>query len=266
MYNVRFFDCVVVAMTDLSVSRLNEADDRPVSGGTKVRPRHVAIIMDGNGRWAKSRGLPRSEGHRRGVETVKTVLTAADREQIGILTLFAFSSENWLRPKEEVRHLMGLLRGFLRRDLAEINERNARVCMIGDRSSAPDDIVREIENAERLTGSNTGLRVNFAFNYGGRDDIVRAARSLAQKVSEGRMSPSDITEESLGQMLDTGDLCEPDLLIRTGGEQRISNFLLWQCAYTEFYFTDRYWPDFSERDFLDAIESFGSRQRRFGGL
>lgn len=253
-------------MTDTILSRVDDIVEQPVSGAGAGLPRHVAIIMDGNGRWALSRGLPRSEGHRRGVDSVKLVLDVADRVGIETLTLFAFSSENWLRPKDEVNHLMGLLRGFLRRDLAEINERNARLVMIGNRDNAPRDIMREIENAEKITAENTGLRVNFAFNYGGRDDIVRATRTIAANVASGALSPNDITEDLLGETLDTGLLDDPDLLIRTGGEQRISNFLLWQCAYSEFYFSDCYWPDFGEQQFMDAINCYGSRQRRFGGL
>lgn len=236
-----------------------EEERRPI-------PRHVAIIMDGNGRWASQRGLPRTEGHRRGVESTKACVRAAAELGIEYLTLFSFSSENWRRPAEEVSYLMGLLRRFIRRDLAEMHENNVRLRVIGSEEGIDADLVLMIREAVALTAQNDGLQLTVAFNYGGRDEIVRATRLIAQKIADGRLRASDIDENVIAAHFDTAGLPDPDLLIRTSGEQRISNFLLWQCAYTEFVFVSEYWPDFTKRTLEDAISHFRTRERRFGGL
>lgn len=229
-------------------------------------PGHVAIIMDGNGRWAAQRGLPRAEGHRRGVEAVRACVRAAVELGIGHLTLYTFSSENWRRPHGEITDLMGLLKMFIRRDLAELHEQNVRIRVIGTEERVEHEVIKLIRDAVEITSNNTGLVLTTAFNYGSRDEIVRAARSLAAKVQSGEIGLDAITEESFAAHLDTTDLPQPDLLIRTGGDQRISNFLLWQCAYTEFVFFDAYWPDFSKDMLAKAVSEFQSRERRFGGL
>lgn len=229
-------------------------------------PAHVAIIMDGNGRWAKQRGLPRAEGHRRGVESVRACVRAAIELGIGHLTLYTFSSENWRRPHEEISDLMGLLKLFIRRDLAELHEQNVRIRVIGTEEKVEPEVVKLIRDAVEITKGNTGLALTTAFNYGSRDEIVRAARVLAQKAVRGEIDPADITLETFDAQLDTAGLPEPDLMIRTGGDQRISNFLLWQCAYTEFVFFDTYWPDFSKEMLVKAVSEFQRRERRFGGL
>jgi undecaprenyl diphosphate synthase len=229
-------------------------------------PRHVAIIMDGNGRWAASRGLPRVEGHRRGVDAVKACVRAAGELGVRYLTLYSFSSENWKRPPDEVFELMGLLRRFIRRDLAELHKNDVRIRVIGTNEGVDEDIGALISEAVSLTRNNNGLQLTVAFNYGARDEIVRAARSLAEKIASGELTPSGITAEALSAALDTSDVPDPDLLIRTSGEMRISNFLLWQCAYTEFVFVDTYWPDFDKQALASAIEAYQTRERRFGGL
>lgn len=229
-------------------------------------PKHVAIIMDGNGRWALKRGLPRTEGHRRGVESTKECVRAAAELGIECLTLFSFSSENWKRPIDEVDYLMTLLRRFIRRDLAEMHENNVRLRVIGAQNGIEPDLMVLIREAVALTVANTGLQLTVAFNYGGRDEIVRVARKIAEKVSDGSLRPCDVTLDTVASLFDTAGLPDPDLLIRTSGEQRISNFLLWQCAYTEFLFVDEYWPDFSKDTLLQAINHYRSRERRFGGL
>jgi undecaprenyl diphosphate synthase len=229
-------------------------------------PGHVAIIMDGNGRWAAQRGLPRAEGHRRGVEAVRACVRAAVELGIGHLTLYTFSSENWRRPHGEITDLMGLLKLFIRRDLAELHEQNVRIRVIGTEERVEPEVIKLIRDAVEITSNNTGLVLTTAFNYGSRDEIVRAARSLAAKVQSGEIGLDAITEESFAGHLDTTDLPQPDLLIRTGGDQRISNFLLWQCAYTEFVFLDAFWPDFSKDMLAKAVSEFQSRERRFGGL
>ena len=233
---------------------------------TAPSPRHVAIIMDGNGRWASKRGLPRAEGHRRGVEAVRRCVRAAIELGISHLTLYTFSSENWRRPYEEIVDLMGLLKLFIRRDLAELHEQNVKIRVIGTEDRVDREVVALIRDAVDLTKNNTGLVLTTAFNYGARDEIVRAVKALALKVERGEIAASDITSERLEAHLDTVGLPEPDLLIRTGGDQRISNFLLWQCAYTEFVFLDAYWPDFSKEMLMQAVSEFQNRERRFGGL
>lgn len=229
-------------------------------------PEHVAIIMDGNGRWAKQRGLPRTMGHRKGVETVRETVRAAADAGIKYLTLFAFSSENWRRPEAEVSDLLGLLKAFIRRDLAELHRQNVRVKVIGDRHSLRSDILGLLLEAEETTKDNTALTLVIAFNYGSRDEIARAVVSLARDVEAGRLRAQDITPALINARLDTAGIPDPDLIIRTSGEERLSNFLLWQAAYSEFIFLPEYWPDFSREIFRSALEKFASRDRRFGGL
>jgi undecaprenyl diphosphate synthase len=227
-------------------------------------PAHVAIIMDGNGRWAKSRGLPRIAGHRRGAEFVRRAITASAELGISYLTLFGFSSENWKRPTDEVNDLMGLLRHYLRGEIAELHQQGVRMKVIGDRARLAPDIVTLIDNAEKLTAGNKRLTLIVALSYGGRDDIVQASRKLAEDVAAGRIQAKDIDETRLSSSLFTADIPDPDLLIRTSGEQRISNFLLWQLAYTELVFTDTLWPDFGRADLEKAISDYHGRERRYG--
>ncbi|MDV4158177.1 isoprenyl transferase [Rhizobium brockwellii] len=229
-------------------------------------PEHVAIIMDGNGRWAKQRGLPRTMGHRKGVEAVRETVRAAGAAGIKYLTLFAFSSENWRRPEAEVSDLLGLLKAFIRRDLAELHRQNVRIKVIGDRDSLRSDILSLLLEAEETTRDNTSLTLVIAFNYGSRDEIARAVVSLARDVEAGRLRAQDITPALINARLDTAGIPDPDLIIRTSGEERLSNFLLWQAAYSEFIFLPEYWPDFSPEIFRSALETFASRERRFGGL
>ena len=229
-------------------------------------PRHIAIIMDGNGRWAAERGLPRAEGHRQGVDSVRRSVKAALELGITHLTLFSFSSENWSRPRQEIHDLFGLMRRFVRRDLADLHKNGVRIRVIGTRSGLDDDIMRLIDDAVLLTKDNSALNLTIAFNYGSRDEIARAAARVAEAVAEGTLDVSDITPERFGSYLDTVDLPDPDLLIRTSGELRLSNFLLWQLAYSEFVFVDTYWPDFSREALEAAIAEYQRRTRRFGGL
>jgi undecaprenyl diphosphate synthase len=229
-------------------------------------PRHVAIIMDGNGRWAAARGLPRSEGHRRGVEALRKTVRAAGELGIRILTIFSFSSENWLRPPAEIRELMGLLRRFIRNDLAELHGNNVKVRVIGDRAGLDPDIRRLLEEAEELTRANSGLILVVAFNYGARQEIARAIRRIAEDVARGAVKPEAITAELIAARLDAPDLPDPDVIIRTSGEQRLSNFLLWQAAYSELVFVPTYWPDFDRAALEHALAEYRRRERRFGGL
>jgi undecaprenyl diphosphate synthase len=237
-----------------------------VADATFEVPRHVAIIMDGNGRWAAERGLPRTEGHRRGVEALRATVRAAGEMGIQVLTIFSFSSENWSRPPAEVRDLMGLLRHFIRHDLAELHRSNVCVRVIGERDGLARDIRRLLEEAEELTGNNDGLTVVVAFNYGARQEIARAARRLAADVLAGKLPLEAITAEALAGHLDAADLPDPDVIIRTSGEQRLSNFLLWQSAYSELVFVPAYWPDFDRATLEGAIAEYRRRERRFGGL
>jgi undecaprenyl diphosphate synthase len=227
--------------------------------------RHVAIIMDGNGRWAAERGLPRAEGHRQGVESVRRTVEAVLELGITHLTLFSFSSENWARPKQEINDLFGLLRRFIRRDLADLHKNGVKIRVIGTRSGLDGDILRMIDDALELTKDNTALNLTIAFNYGARDEIARAARRIAEDVAEGTLAAAEVTEERFGSYLDTANLPDPDLLIRTSGELRLSNFLLWQLAYAEFVFVDTYWPDFSRDQLEAALAEYQRRSRRFGG-
>ena len=229
-------------------------------------PRHVAIIMDGNGRWAAQRGQPRSWGHRQGVEALRRAVKAAGEFGIEILTLYSFSSENWSRPESEVRFLLELLRRFVRTDVAELHKNNVRIMMIGGREGLDPGILSMINDAEALTRENTAMKIVIAFNYGSRQEITRAVQAIARKVAERKIAPDDITPAVISNHLDTGGLPDPDLLIRTGGEQRLSNYLLWQCAYSEFVFLPEYWPEFDATLLRRAIEEYRARDRRFGGL
>jgi undecaprenyl diphosphate synthase len=229
-------------------------------------PRHVAIIMDGNGRWAAARGLPRGEGHRRGVEALRKTVRAAGELGICYLTIFSFSAENWSRPAAEIRDLMGLLRRFIRNDLAELHRNGVKVRVIGERRDLEPEILGLLEEAEALTRDNDALTLVVAFNYGARQEIARAAARLAAEVKAGRIEPEAVTADLLGKNLDAPDLPDPDLIIRTSGELRLSNFLLWQAAYSELVFVPTYWPDFDRAALEDAIAEYHRRERRFGGL
>jgi undecaprenyl diphosphate synthase len=229
-------------------------------------PRHVAIIMDGNGRWAAARGLPRGEGHRRGVEALRRTVRASGDLGIGFLTIFSFSAENWSRPPTEIRELMALLRRFIRHDLADLHRRGVRVRVIGEREDLDPEIRRLLEEAEELTKCNNRLVLVVAFNYGARQEIARAARRMAAAVAAGDLSVGAITADKLASYLDAPDLPDPDLIIRTSGEQRLSNFLLWQAAYSELVFVPAYWPDFDRAALESAINEYRRRERRFGGL
>jgi undecaprenyl diphosphate synthase len=229
-------------------------------------PRHVAIIMDGNGRWANARGLPRTAGHRAGVERVREAVRTAAEAGIDYLTLFAFSSENWNRPQQEVSDLMGLLRFFIRRDLAELHRENVCIKVIGCRQTIQPDIRALLNEAEDRTRGNTGITLVIAFNYGARDELVRAVRKIAEAVRDGDMDIAAIDEAAIAARIDTAGIPDPDLVIRTSGEQRLSNFLLWQAAYSEFVFMPCLWPDFDRAAFLDALAEYGRRDRRYGAV
>jgi len=227
-------------------------------------PQHVAIILDGNGRWAKAKGMPRNYGHVQGAKTVEVICEEAYKMGIQYLTVYAFSTENWNRPKDEVDALMKLLRNYMKTCLKTAAKNRMCVRVIGDKSGLDEDIRSRIQELEEATKDNDGLHFQIAINYGGRDEIVRAMRNMAMQVKEGTLDPTDINEELFSQCLDTHDLPEPDLLIRTCNEQRISNFLLWQLAYTEFYFTPVPWPDFSKEELEKAIDAYNHRDRRYG--
>ncbi|WP_420848000.1 isoprenyl transferase [Nitratireductor luteus] len=231
-----------------------------------VKPAHVAIIMDGNGRWARARGLPRAAGHRAGVEALRKTVRAAGELGVGWLTVYAFSSENWSRPKSEINDLMGLLKRFIRRDLAELHQNGVRVRIVGSRQDLTPDIAALLTEAESLTERNTNMNLVVAFNYGARDEILRAAREIAREARDGQIDPESVTAESFSARLDTAGIPDPDLIIRTSGEQRLSNFLLWQAAYAEFVFLPLHWPDFSREDLAAAIAVYEERDRRFGGV
>jgi undecaprenyl diphosphate synthase len=229
-------------------------------------PRHVAIIMDGNGRWAAARGLPRGEGYRSGVEALRRTVRAAGDLGIGFVTIFSFSAENWSRPPSEVRELMALLRRFIRHDLADLHRNGVRVRVIGERENLDPDIRRLLDEAEELTKENDKLVLVVAFNYGARQEIARAAQRMAAAVAAGDLAVSAVTADKLASYLDAPDLPDPDLIIRTSGEQRLSNFLLWQAAYSELVFVPTYWPDFDRAALESAITEYRRRERRFGGL
>ncbi|MDQ0421158.1 undecaprenyl diphosphate synthase [Peteryoungia aggregata LMG 23059] len=232
----------------------------------RIVPQHVAIIMDGNGRWANARGLPRTFGHRKGVETVRETVKAAGEAGVSFLTLFAFSSENWRRPESEVNELFGLLKAFIRRDLADLHQAGVRIRIIGDRENLREDIRSLLIEAEDTTAANSGMTLVIAFNYGSRDEIARAAARLAVEVQAGRLAPSDIDAQKINDCLDTAGIPDPDLVIRTSGEERLSNFLLWQAAYAELMFVPDFWPDFTPALFNSVLERYAARDRRFGGL
>jgi undecaprenyl diphosphate synthase len=239
---------------------------RTVQIGEIAVPRHVAIIMDGNGRWAAARGLPRGEGHRRGVEALRRTVRAAGDLGIAYLTIFSFSAENWTRPPAEIRELMGLLRRFIRYDLADLQRNGVRVRVIGERENLDPEIRRLLDEAEELTKDNDKLVLVVAFNYGARQEIARAAQRMAAAVAAGDLAVSAVTADKLASYLDAPDLPDPDLIIRTSGEQRLSNFLLWQAAYSELVFVPTYWPDFDRATLETAITEYRRRERRFGGL
>ena len=229
-------------------------------------PEHIGIIMDGNGRWAKAKGYPRTVGHKAGVETIRRILKEAQRLGVKYITLYAFSPENWKRPKEEVGALMKLLVQYFRLELNELHENGVVVNTIGDISKLPKECIEEIKKAKEKTKNNTGIVMNLALNYGGRDEIVRAIKLLTKDVAEGKISPEEIDEKSIENYLYTAGMPDPDMIIRPSGEQRLSNFLLWQCAYSEFWYSDINWPDFTEQDLRRAIFDFQNRDRRFGGI
>jgi undecaprenyl diphosphate synthase len=230
----------------------------------RLVPRHIAIIMDGNGRWARARGLPRIAGHQRGAEAARRAVIAAAELEVPYLTLFGFSSENWKRPSGEIQDLMGLLRHYLRAEVAELHSNGVRLKVIGDLSRFSADILDLIVHAESLTQNNARITLTMALSYGGRAEIVEAIRTIAQRIACGEIAAEAIDEECVARHLFTSELPDPDLLIRTSGEQRISNFLLWQCAYSELVFTKTLWPDFSKRDLEQAIDEFCGRERRYG--
>ena len=229
-------------------------------------PAHVAIILDGNGRWAKAKGMPRNYGHLQGAKAVEDILVDARDLGIKYLTVYAFSTENWNRPEKEVSALMTLLQNYLKTSIKKSMKNNVRCRVIGEKSRLSADIQKAIKDLEETTAGNTGLTFTIAINYGSRDEITRAVRKVAEKCVAGQLLPNAITEASIEQELDTAFLPDPDLLIRTCGEQRISNFLLWQCAYTEFYYTDIAWPDFNKAELEKAIAAYGRRDRKYGGL
>ena len=228
-------------------------------------PRHIAVILDGNGRWAKAKGLPRKLGHVQGAKTIEEVCELMWNHGVEYFTVYAFSTENWKRSEEEVSALMTILREYMVKSIQRANANNMRVRIIGEKSRLADDIQKSIAELEQATVGNTGLKFTIAINYGSRDEITRAVRRIAGRAASGEISADSITEDMISAELDTAGYPDPDLLIRTSGEQRISNFLLWQCAYSEFYFTDVLWPDFGEKDLVAALEAYAGRDRRYGG-
>ncbi len=253
------------AFTAEKVAERERSEDGEFPSGDNI-PKHVAIIMDGNGRWAKMRGLPRIAGHHNGMKAVKRITKAADRAGIEVLTLYAFSTENWKRPKAEVEFLMKLPQEFLSIELEELIENNVQVRMMGDRGQLPSHTVAAVEEAIRRTAHNTGLILNFALNYGSRHEMLEAVREIARQAAAGQLDPEKLQEADFASRLLSSELPDPDLLIRTSGELRLSNFMLWQAAYSEFWFTDVFWPEFSERHLYEAIREYQRRARRYGGL
>lgn len=249
---------------EIPLCGIMEVSMNDTTAGERKIPQHVAIILDGNGRWAKRKGMPRNYGHVQGAKTVEVICEEAYRMGIQYLTVYAFSTENWDRPADEVDALMGLLRNYMKTCLKTAAKNNMCVRVIGEKSRLDEDIRKRIGELEEATKENTGLHFQIAINYGGRDEIVRAVRKLAAQVKDGALAPEEITQERLGNALDTAGIPEPDLLIRTCGEQRISNFLLWQLAYTEFYFTPVAWPDFSKEELEKAVAAYNKRDRRYG--
>ena len=251
-----------------NVQRLFPADDDHdrVAGQRPGAPRHVAIIMDGNGRWAKKRFLPRSAGHRQGLQAARDTVRAALELGVEVLTLFSFSAENWVRPASEVKFLMSLLRRFVRQDVAKFHGLGIRIRLIGERADLPKDIIALFDESERLTQGNTAMTLLIAFNYGSRQELTKVMRELGHEVATGGLAPDDITPDMITRRLYTADIPEPDLLIRTSGEKRLSNFLLWQCAYSEFVFMEDHWPAFNKETLERAIVEYIARDRRYGGL
>ncbi|WP_089411835.1 isoprenyl transferase [Amphiplicatus metriothermophilus] len=243
-----------------------ERNDAKAAGAAAGVALHVAIIMDGNGRWAAARGLPRADGHRAGVEAARRAVEAARDLGVTALTLYSFSTENWRRPAGEIRDLMNLLRQFIFQDLPTLKKEGVRVRVIGDRASLDPELRMLVARAEGETAGNERFLLQIAFNYGGRDEITRAARAIAKEAAAGALKPEEVTEAAFAARLDTADAPEPDLVIRTSGEKRISNFLLWQAAYAEYVFLDVLWPDFDHAHFVRALEEFHGRERRFGGV
>ncbi|MEQ9435757.1 isoprenyl transferase [Hyphomonas sp.] len=248
------------------MSAASASDVTNVVSGQQPGLSHVAIIMDGNGRWAKARGLPRAAGHERGVEALRRTVEAAGNLGIRYLTVFSFSTENWRRPAAEVNALFSLLKAYVQRDLSRLKEEGVRVRIIGLRDGLPADVAALVDKAERETAANDTFFLTIAFNYGGREEIARAARGVAEAVAEGRMKAEEVTEAAFGAFLDTDGMPDPDLLIRTSGEYRLSNFLLWQCAYSELIFLDVLWPDFDQACLEDALAKYRERERRFGAV
>ena len=248
-------------MTDSEINNNLNSDSLPI---VNDMPRHVAIIMDGNGRWAQNRGLPRVAGHKAGVETVRTIIKTCVEKGIEVITLFAFSSENWRRPKKEVSLLMGLFLAALQREVKKLHNNDVQLRIVGDVSAFDKKIQEQISKAEELTKNNKSLVLNIAANYGGQWDITQAVKALGKKIESGLLKADQIDSSLIAQHLSMADLPEPDLFIRTGGEQRISNFLIWQLAYSELYFTNTLWPDFNREAFDEALASYAGRQRRFG--
>ncbi len=243
-------------------SKNNKAGEQEKSGV----PRHIAIILDGNGRWAKKRGLPRTAGHAVGAETFRKIATYCRDIGVEYLTVYAFSTENWKRPEEEVQTIMKLLRNYLQEAIDTMARDHIRMKVLGNIDGLPTELQEMVAETDRISQQYEGFQANICLNYGGRDEIVQAARRFAQLCAEGKASPDELSEEQFGSMLFSGGIPDPDLLIRPGGEQRLSNFLLWQCAYAEFYYTDTLWPDFNPAELDKAIESFRSRDRRYGGV
>jgi len=229
-------------------------------------PEHIGIIMDGNGRWAKRRGMPRNVGHSQGSKTVRKICEEAWNLGVKYLTVYAFSTENWSRPQDEIDALMKILRNYLKDAIKQCKENNMRVRIIGDISVLPEDMITSIKRLEEVSSVNTGLQFQIALNYGGRDEVLRAVKRAAAKLLAEGKSVDEMSLEDIGASLDTAGIPDPDLIIRTSGEQRLSNFLMWQSAYSEYYFTDVLWPDFNKKALIEAIEYYGSRNRRFGGL
>jgi undecaprenyl diphosphate synthase len=235
-------------------------------GGAQPVPQHVAIIMDGNGRWAEERGLARTAGHKQGIEALRSAVRSAAHLGVKYLTVYSFSTENWSRPKSEVVFLLDLLRRFIRQDVSELHASGVKIVIIGEREGIEKPLLKMLQDAEQLTRNNDKLTLFVAFNYGSRQEIVRVARHLAEALRDGHIAADNITVDDFTRNLDTGGAPDPDLLIRTGGEQRISNFLLWQCAYAEFVFAPEHWPDFNHEIFARCISEYHQRDRRFGGL
>lgn len=240
--------------------------EKNLNGKVLQIPEHVAIILDGNGRWAKKHFMPRNLGHSQGAKVVEQICEDAWDIGIKYLTVYAFSTENWKRPEKEVKALMKLLRRYLIDCIERTSKNNMRVRVIGEKSRLDDDIRSSIEELERVSSVNTGLNFTIALNYGSRDEMIRAMKGIAEDCKQGRLEPEEITEELFSSRLDTRELPDPDLMIRTSGEQRLSNWLLWQLAYTEFYFTDVLWPDFNKKELIRAVEYYNTRDRRYGGV